>query len=147
MDVNNILASLNGLPALATGLLGAGGLYKLIEKLLDIRDKAAEREAVAGGERSKADSERIKELEARLFPLAERAATATFLEKENERVEAENVELRRELRVEQIERIQAQTVANGYKVFADLFTDDEGKAYLKAKFEAQKARERGNGAP
>ena len=132
---------MQGFPAVVTGLLGAGGLYKLIEKLLDNRDKAAAREAALDGERGKADAERIKELEARLFPLAEKAAAAIWLEKENERVERENEELRRELRESEIERIQAQTVANGYKVFADLFADDEGRAFLKARFDA--SREKG----
>lgn len=142
MDILTALgASLQGLPAVLTGLLGAGGLYKLIEKLLDNRDKAAARELASDGERGKADAERIRELESKILPLAERAAAAAWLEKENERVERENEELKRELRESEIERIQALTVANGYKVFADLFADEEGRAFLKARFDA--VRERG----
>lgn len=132
---------MQGFPAVITGLLGAGGLYKLIEKLLDNRDKAAARESALDDQRVKADVERIRELENKILPLAEKAAAAAWLEKENERVEKENEALKRELKESEIERIQAQTVANGYKVFADLFADDEGRAFLKARFDA--LRERG----
>lgn len=123
---------------MVAGLLGAGGLYKLIEKLLDNRDKAAAREAVHDGERAKADADRLRELEKMLIPLAQKAAEAEWLAKENARVEEENKTLRSVLHDSEIERIQALTVANGYKVFADLFSDDVGIAFLKARMEAKR---------
>ena len=140
--VKNLEASLRGLPALVTGLLGAGGLYKLIEKLLDNRDKAAERESKEDGDRAKADAERIKELEAQLIPLAQKAAALEWCQKDNTKLETENKTLHQRVYDLGIELRQSQTVANGYKVISELFDDDEGRAFLRRKMEARREREK-----
>jgi hypothetical protein len=141
VDTNSFVQALQGWPAIILWLLGGGSLYKIIDRLLDNRNQGAGREASADLERGKADAERIKELQAMLIPLAEKAALAGFYEKENAKQETQIADMTQKIYNLGVELRQSQTVAGGYKVISELFDDDEGRAFLRRKIEMKRERE------
>jgi hypothetical protein len=138
----SIQSSASGFPALITGLLGAGGLYKLLEKWMDNRNAEAGRKAVATTERHKADAERIKELEAQLIPALKQLGELEWCKRDNTRLERENSQLKAQVKELEIDLIQEKTVAGGFAGLVDLLSDAESVEWLRRKsLERQKRQQ------